>query len=31
MKILYVEDNDENVCMLKNRLSGTSENPVSFS
>ena len=21
MKILYVEDNDDNVCMLKNRLS----------
>jgi hypothetical protein len=30
MKILYVEDNDDNVYMLKNRLLGTLANLVSF-
>ena len=30
MKILYVEVNDDNVYMLKNRLLGTLENLVSF-
>ena len=30
MKILYVEVNDDNVYMLKNRLLGTLENLVSL-
>jgi hypothetical protein len=30
MKILYVQDNDDNVYLLKNRLLGTLENLVCF-